>query len=72
VRIERILTYAINHSSRSRLPTGTVVEVRDRFRGSWSHGFTIAGSAINGYWIRRSSDRYVLPTMFVDGDVRTT
>jgi hypothetical protein len=49
---------------------GTLVEVRDRFRGLWSRGFSIAGAATGGCWIRRISDRDVLPVMFVDDDIR--
>lgn len=46
-----------------------VVEVRDRVRGLWSSGFSIAGAATS-YWVRSISDRDVLPVLFVDDDIR--
>ena len=52
------------------LPVGTVVEVRERFRGRWSRGFVIAESTGDGYLLRRSSDRSVLPIRFTPADVR--
>jgi hypothetical protein len=52
------------------LPVGTVVEVRERFRGLWSRGFVIAESTDGGYLVRRSSDRSVLPTPFIRADIR--
>ncbi len=52
------------------LPVGTVVEVRERFRGRWSRGFVIAESTSAGYLLRRASDRSVLPTRFTRTDVR--
>jgi hypothetical protein len=52
------------------LPLGARVEVRTRYRRSWSNGFEIAGTTSDGYWLRRDSDRSVLPCAFVAGDVR--
>ncbi len=57
---------------------GTRVEVRSRFDERWSRGFEIAeilappGEEGNGprYRIRRRSDGSVLPTLFVDDEVR--
>ena len=57
-------------SAEFELPVGTVVEVRERFRGRWSRGFVIAESTDDGYLLRRSSDRSVLPTPFMRADVR--
>jgi hypothetical protein len=54
------------------LPLGTRVEVRTRYRRSWSNGFEIAGTTTDGYWLRRDSDRSVLPCAFVADDVRRT
>ncbi len=49
---------------------GTDVEVRDRFRGTWSHGFQIAGVSDGDYTVRRCSDRYILPATFAADRVR--
>jgi hypothetical protein len=59
-----------NPLAHGALPVGTAVEVRTRFRGSWSNGFTIAQATSDGYWVRRESDQYVLPTPFVAASVR--
>ena len=57
-------------STEFELPVGTVVEVRERFRGRWSRGFVITESTVDGYLLRRLSDRSVLPTRFTWADVR--
>ncbi len=49
---------------------GTAIEVQGRFRGKWSRGFEVAETTHDGYWVRRLSDRYVLPVKFSDYDVR--
>jgi hypothetical protein len=49
---------------------GTAIEVREHFRGRWSNGFEIAAETRDGYWVRRMSDRYVLPLQFSGRDVR--
>jgi hypothetical protein len=49
---------------------GTAIEVRGHFRGEWSRGFEIADETRDGYWVRRMSDRYVLPIEFSGRDVR--
>jgi hypothetical protein len=46
------------------------VEVRSRYRESWSNGFEVDQSTDEGYWLRRESDRYLLPRAFVADDVR--
>ena len=51
-------------------PIGTRVEVRSRYHGSWSEGFEIEQTARDGHWLRRESDRYLLPSPFVADDVR--
>jgi hypothetical protein len=56
--------------SRHELPTGTRVEVRTGYDGSWSYGFEVAQMTDDGYWLRRVSDRYLLPRAFVPADVR--
>jgi hypothetical protein len=55
---------------RGALPPGTRVEVRTRYRRSWSNGFEVEQTTDEGYWLRRESDRYVLPRPFVANDVR--
>jgi len=59
-----------DQSSRTDLTVGTAVEVRGHFRGEWSRGFEVAETTHDGYWVRRLSDRYVLPVEFLDRDVR--
>ena len=53
-----------------RFPTGTVVEVRDRFCATWQRGFEVAGSLQHGYEVRRRSDGYVLPVAFATEEIR--
>jgi hypothetical protein len=53
------------------LPEGTPVDVRNRFVGSWSHGFVIAERVDGGYRIRRLSDDSILPDVFPSEDVRS-
>jgi hypothetical protein len=53
------------------LPEGTPVDVRNRFVGSWSHGFVIAERVQGGYRIRRLSDDSILPDVFPSEDVRS-
>ena len=55
---------------RGVLPTGTRVAVRNRYQGSWSNGFEVVGTTDDGYWLRRESDRYLLPRAFMSNDVR--
>jgi hypothetical protein len=53
------------------LRTGTPVDVRSRFVGSWSHGFEVAEQVTeHGYRLRRVSDGTVLPDVFSDEEVR--
>ena len=59
-----------DHSSRPDFRVGTEVEVRSHFRGEWSRGFEVAEATHDGYWLRRLSDRYVLPVEFLGHDVR--
>jgi hypothetical protein len=53
------------------LHTGTRVEVRGRFRGNWARGFEVAETTTEGYVVRRTSDRCVLPAQFDVTDVRS-
>jgi hypothetical protein len=59
-----------DHSSVPALTVGTAVEVRGSFRGEWSRGFEVAEATRDGYWVRRLSDRYVLPVEFTGHDLR--
>ncbi len=59
-------------SSQQSYAVGTSIEVRGRFRGEWSRGFEVAEATHDGYWVRRLSDRYVLPVEFSHRDVRDT
>ena len=53
------------------LRTGTPVDVRSRFVGSWSRGFEVAEQvAERGYRLRRVSDGTVLPDVFSDDEIR--
>jgi hypothetical protein len=52
------------------LAVGTSVDVKNRFVGSWSSGFEIAGHVEDGYLIRRLSDRSILPDALSLDEVR--
>lgn len=52
------------------IPVGTSVDVKNRFIGTWSRGFEIAGMAPDGYLIRRLSDRSILPDALTFEEVR--
>ncbi|MFZ0667865.1 MAG: hypothetical protein WAM97_19110 [Acidimicrobiales bacterium] len=49
---------------------GTAVDVRNRYIGSWSRGFEVAGLVEQGYMIRRLSDGSVLPEALSFDEVR--
>jgi hypothetical protein len=53
---------------------GTRVEVRSRFDERWARGFEVAEVVDEGsdarYKLKRRSDGSVLPTLFVDDEVR--
>jgi len=52
------------------LDVGMRVYVRDRFLGEWTSGFVVAVVLTDGYRIRRLSDDYTLPDVFLHDDVR--
>jgi len=58
------------------MKTGTRVEVRNRFDGAWSRGFTLEGEGTDDQgrilWrtVKRASDGVVLPEQFHPVDVR--
>jgi hypothetical protein len=55
---------------------GTRIEVRSRFDRRWARGFEVdacvaeASDRPAGYRVRRRSDGAVLPSLFVDDEVR--
>jgi hypothetical protein len=49
---------------------GTSVDVKNRYVGSWSRGFEIAGHVADGYLIRRLSDGSILPDALAFDEVR--
>lgn len=49
---------------------GTSVDVKNRFVGTWSHGFEIAALVEAGYMIRRLSDQSILPGVLAFDEVR--
>ena len=52
-------------------PAGTPVEVRNRFNGSWTSGFEVAGATDpDHYELRRRSDHAVLPAQFTTRELR--
>ena len=70
VRDEQTMERLSDHSPRPDLAPGTSVEVRGHFCGEWSGGFEVAETTHDGYWVRRLSDRYLLPVEFSGSDVR--
>lgn len=50
---------------------GTSVDVKNRFVGTWSSGFEVAGHVQDGYLIRRLSDRSILPDPLAFDEVRS-
>jgi hypothetical protein len=52
------------------LPTGTPVEVRNRFDSRWVRGFLVDEVVDDGYRVRRVSDEQVLPTVFHRDEIR--
>jgi hypothetical protein len=54
-----------------RLDVGAAVEVRNRFVGTWSHGFEVADHIEEGFLIRRVSDRAVLPEVISHDQIRS-
>lgn len=51
-----------------------LVEVRNRFDGTWSHGFAVVESLIGEsdgpqFRLRRLSDGYLLPVLFTADDI---
>ena len=69
------MTNGLVDAPRGILDTGIAigmrVDVRNRFVGSWSHGFEVAERVENGYRVRRLSDNTVLPDVFPVDEVRS-
>ena len=51
-------------------PTGTRVQVRNRFNQHWASGFEVAQVDETAYRLRRLSDNRVLPVAFDEDEVR--
>jgi hypothetical protein len=51
-------------------PTGTRVQVRNRFNQHWTSGFEVADVNEAAYRLRRLSDNAVLPVAFEEDEVR--
>ena len=49
---------------------GMKVAVRNRYLGTWSAGFEVVATHLDGYSIRRISDGAVLPEVIPFSDVR--
>lgn len=61
-----------SRSAQDRAPV--LVEVRNRFDGTWSHGFEVVESVIGEkdgtqFRLRRLSDGYLLPVLFTADDI---
>ncbi|MEY2452325.1 MAG: hypothetical protein QOD92_1899 [Acidimicrobiaceae bacterium] len=52
------------------LPSGTPVQVRDRFEFAFRSGFEVSEATDAGYRLRRRSDGVELPVEFSVSDVR--
>ena len=52
------------------LASGAPVEVRNHFDETWSGGFQVEASHVDGYSLLRLSDHSVLPRVFTPGDIR--
>jgi hypothetical protein len=61
---------AVRNADPEFIPSGTRVEVRNRFVGSWSRGFEIAGNDRGRYLVKRHSDGSILPDEFDPTEVR--
>ena len=64
---DHMLTFSID---RDVLEDGMRVEVRDRFKGSWTRGFEIESSDGDKFRVRRLSDGAVLPVPFSVDELR--
>ena len=53
-----------------QLPSGTPVQVRDRFEFAFRSGFEVSETTDAGYRLRRRSDGVELPVEFSINDVR--
>jgi hypothetical protein len=63
-----------NEASEANFDDQLVVEVRNRFDGSWSHGFEIVERVTDDgteprFRLRRLSDQQVLPALFSADDI---
>jgi hypothetical protein len=61
---------AISSEPMIAFAVGTSVDVKNRYIGSWSRGFEIAGHVEEGYLVRRLSDGSILPDALSYHEVR--
>jgi hypothetical protein len=61
---------ASSELGRGELPSGTPVQVRDRFEFAFRSGFEVSEATGAGYRLRRRSDGVELPMEFAATDVR--
>jgi hypothetical protein len=66
-----VLNSTVTTQSAITFAVGTSVDVKNRYIGTWSHGFEIAGLVEHGYLIRRVSDGSVLPDALSFDEVRS-
>jgi hypothetical protein len=64
---DHMLTFSIDGDV---LEPGMRVEVRDRFKGSWTRGFEIESGDGHKFRVRRMSDQAVLPVPFAVDELR--
>jgi len=64
------MSTAASATTRTALPPGTKVDVRNRYQGTWVRGFEVAATTKDGYRIRRLSDGSTLGELFSRDDVR--
>ena len=66
----QILDVPTSTDTSPKFDIGTKVIVRNRYLGTWSGGFVVAGVVEDGYILGRLSDWHVLPDVFPLHDVR--
>jgi hypothetical protein len=69
--VERQDVAVLSQSDDSGLEVGDDVVVRNRFLGTWTGGFRVAGVLPGGYRLQRFSDNLIFPDVFPFEDVRS-
>lgn len=63
--------FGMSDAPSEALAPGTRVDVKNRFIGSWAHGFEVAEHLTgDGYRVRRVSDGSILPEPLSSDEVR--